>query len=278
MRKQRIDIILYERGLAESRSKAQRLIMAGQVRMEGQLVIKPATKVPTDAKLEIIPGPKFVSRGGEKLAAALKEFRLDVRGSVCVDVGASTGGFTDCLLQNGAKHVYSIDVGKGILHWKLRQDERITIMESTNARYVERLPEPIDLVTIDASFISVKSLLPVAKNWLQNAPSQKKQDQKINFEHQKVVALIKPQFEAGRTEVSKGRGIIQDINIHKRVLLSVLDTAQKLGYSAIDLMQSPLLGPKGNREFMTLLTFPGSKKSDLKALLEDLYKDHPYNE
>jgi 23S rRNA (cytidine1920-2'-O)/16S rRNA (cytidine1409-2'-O)-methyltransferase len=278
MSKQRIDIILYERGLAESRSKAQRLIMAGQVRVEGQLVIKPATKVPTDAKFEISPGPKFVSRGGEKLAAALKEFGLDVRGSVCVDVGASTGGFTDCLLQNGAEHVYSIDVGKGILHWKLRQDERITIMESTNARYVERLPEPIDLVTIDASFISLKILLPVVENWFQNAPSHEIQDGKVNFEHQKVVALIKPQFEAGRIEVSKGRGIIQDINIHKRVLLSVLDTAQKLGFSAIDLMQSPLLGPKGNQEFLTLLAFPGSKKSDPNALIEGLYKDHPYIE
>jgi 23S rRNA (cytidine1920-2'-O)/16S rRNA (cytidine1409-2'-O)-methyltransferase len=278
MSEQRIDIILFERGLVESRSQAQRLIMAGQVRAAGELVIKPATKVPRDVKLDIISGPQYVSRGGEKLAAALIEFRLDVRGMVCADIGASTGGFTDCLLQKGAKHVYSIDVGKGILHWKLRQDNRITLMESTNARYIEKLPEPIDLVTIDASFISLKILMPVVKKWFQNTPSLKMRDGEENFEYQKVIALIKPQFEAGRTEASKGHGVITDKKIHKRVILSVLDTAQNLGFSVNGLMQSPLLGPKGNKEFLALLSFPGANITDLKTLIGGLFKDHPQGE
>src|SRR5512140_1167152 len=150
MPKMRLDMLLVERGLAESRAKAQALIMAGEVRVDGQVAIKPATSVDSASNVEVEHGPRFVSRGGEKLDAALEAFKLPVSGRVCADVGASTGGFTDCLLQRAAARVYAIDVGKGILHWKLRNDPRVVVMEETNARFVEALPEPVSLVTIDA--------------------------------------------------------------------------------------------------------------------------------
>jgi 23S rRNA (cytidine1920-2'-O)/16S rRNA (cytidine1409-2'-O)-methyltransferase len=156
MAKVRLDVLLVERGLAESRSKAQAMIMAGQVRVADQVLLKPATSIPADSVLTVHSGPRFVSRGGEKLDAALEAFQIDVSGRICADVGASTGGFTDCLLQRGAARVYAIDVGKGILHWKLRNDPRVMVMEESNARYVESLPEPVALVTVDASFISVE--------------------------------------------------------------------------------------------------------------------------
>ncbi|HEY9153096.1 MAG TPA: TlyA family RNA methyltransferase, partial [Anaerolineales bacterium] len=166
MTKVRLDVLLVERGLAESRAKAQALIMAGQIRVNGQTALKAATTLEPDAALTVDSGPRFVSRGGEKLDAALESFNMDVKDLTCADVGASTGGFTDCLLQRGAAKVYAIDVGKGILHWKLRNDPRVVIMEETNARFVESLPEPISLATIDASFISLKILLPVVKKWI----------------------------------------------------------------------------------------------------------------
>lgn len=156
MPRTRLDLLLVERGLAESRTLAQRLVMAGQVRVDGQLVLKPSTPVLPGVRLDLDAGPRFVSRGGEKLEAALTAFPIRVEGRICADVGASTGGFTDCLLQHGAARVYAIDVGKGLLHWKLRTDPRVIIMEETNARFVESLPEPLGLVTIDASFISLK--------------------------------------------------------------------------------------------------------------------------
>jgi len=170
MPKVRLDVLLVERGLAESRAKAQALIMAGQVRVADQVALKPATAVQADAMLTVDTGPRFVSRGGEKLDAALETFGMDVKEFVCADVGASTGGFTDCLLQRGAARVYAIDVGKGILHWKLRNDERVVVMEQTNARYVESLPEHVSLVTVDASFISLKIILPVVKKWISPHP------------------------------------------------------------------------------------------------------------
>ncbi|MDY6868922.1 MAG: TlyA family RNA methyltransferase, partial [Chloroflexota bacterium] len=154
MKKKRIDILLVEKGLVESRNRAQRLVMAGEVRVNGEMVHKSSTQIAQDADIQIMQRPKYVSRGGKKLAAAIEAFNVEVSDKVCADVGASTGGFTDCLLQNGAKKVYAIDVGYGVLHWKLRQDERIVIMERTNARYLGDLPESMDLVTIDASFIS----------------------------------------------------------------------------------------------------------------------------
>ena len=165
MPKIRLDVLLMERGLAESRAKAQALIMAGQVRVNDQVALKPATATDPKSTLTVDHGPRFVSRGGEKLDAALEAFAIDVKGLVCADVGASTGGFTDCMLQRGAEKVYAIDVGKGILHWKLRNYARVIVMEETNARHVESLPEKVSFVTVDASFISLKILLPVVKKW-----------------------------------------------------------------------------------------------------------------
>lgn len=236
---------MVERGLAESRSLAQRLVMAGQVRVDGQVALKPSVNLETNAVITVDHGPPFVSRGGEKLAAALDHFPITVQDKICADVGASTGGFTDCLLQHGAARVYAIDVGRGILHWKLRKDRRVVVMEETNARYLERLPELVELVTIDASFISLKVLLPVVKGWLEpNAD---------------LVVLVKPQFEAGRQEVAKGDGVIRDPLVHQRILEEVLSFAQSVGFEAKEAIRSPLLGPKGNVEFLAwLVTSPDS--------------------
>src|SRR5918996_3409074 len=187
MAKVRLDVLLVERGLAESRAKAQAMIMAGQVRVADQVTLKPATAVPADSTLTVDSGPRFVSRGGEKLDAALEAFGIDVTGFICADVGASTGGFTDCLLQRGAAKVYAIDVGKGILHWKLRNDPRVVVMEETNARYVESLPEQVSLITIDASFISLKILLPVVRRWISPPPPTPPPPGEGN-----IIALIKP--------------------------------------------------------------------------------------
>lgn len=209
--------------------------MAGEVTVNGQLADKPGSLVVADSVVEIKTPPRFVSRGGEKLAAALESFGLRASGWVCADVGASTGGFTDCLLQNGAARVYAIDVGAGILDWRLRNNPRVVVMEETNARYVEKLPETVRLVTIDASFISLKILLPVAQKWL--APEGE------------IVALIKPQFEAGRSRVGRG-GVVRDPEVHREVLLNVLTFAESLGFSTAGLIRSPLLGPAGNVEFL----------------------------
>lgn len=239
-----------ERGLAESRAKAQALIMAGQVRVDGQVTLRPATVISAASTLTVDPGPRFVSRGGEKLEAALQAFRLEVKGLTCADVGASTGGFTDCLLQRGAAKVYAIDVGKGILHWKLRNDPRVVVMEETNARYVESLPEPVELVTVDASFISLKILLPVVKGWLASSPMRSFPGGRGEGN---IVALIKPQFEAGRKDVSRGQGVIRSPQLHRQVLLDVLTFAAQQGLSVRGLMRSPILGPKGNVEFLAWL-------------------------
>jgi 23S rRNA (cytidine1920-2'-O)/16S rRNA (cytidine1409-2'-O)-methyltransferase len=251
MPKVRLDILLVERGLAESRAKAQALIMAGQVRVADQVTLKPATAVDSESNVTIDSGPRFVSRGGEKLDAALEAFHIDVNGFTCADVGASTGGFTDCLLQRGASKVYTIDVGKGILHWKLRNDSRVVVMEETNARYVESLPERIDLVTVDASFISLKVLLPIIKKWIN--------------EKTILICLIKPQFEAGKKDVSRGDGVIRDPEIHRQVLLDVLTFAQNEGFGIRGLVKSPLLGPKGNVEFLAWMDLNG-----MSASLEEL--------
>lgn len=248
MPKVRLDVLLVERGLAESRAKAQALIMAGQVRVADQVALKPATAVDASAALTVDPGPRFVSRGGEKLDAALEAFSIDVSKLVCADVGASTGGFTDCLLQRGAARVYAIDVGKGILHWKLRNDPRVVVMEETNARHVESLPEPVSLVTVDASFISLKILLPVVRKWISPSPLAPLPEGEGN-----IVALIKPQFEAGRKDVARGDGVIRDPQIHRQVLLDVLGFARQEGCRVRGLIRSPLLGPKGNAEFLAWL-------------------------
>jgi 23S rRNA (cytidine1920-2'-O)/16S rRNA (cytidine1409-2'-O)-methyltransferase len=267
--KVRLDVLIVERGLAESRAKAQALIMAGEVRVNGQTALKAATAIEPDAALTIDSGPRFVSRGGEKLDAALEAFKVDVKGLTCADVGASTGGFTDCLLQRGAAKVYAIDVGKGILHWKLRNDPRIIVMEETNARFVGSLPEPISLATIDASFISLKILLPVVKKWmppLRLPPFSKKMG---GEQEGGIIALIKPQFEAGKKDVARGDGVIRDPQIHRQVLFDVLTFAQGEGFSVRGLIKSPLLGPKGNTEFLARLGF--DQGEDVQNLMENVF-------
>jgi 23S rRNA (cytidine1920-2'-O)/16S rRNA (cytidine1409-2'-O)-methyltransferase len=254
MGKKRIDRALVEAGLAESRSLAQRLIMAGQVRADGQLVHKASQMVDTEARLTVEHGPDFVSRGGEKLRAAIQAFRLEVSGKVCADVGASTGGFTDCLLQAGAARVYAIDVGRQQLHWRLRQDERVVSMESVNVRHLETLPESVSLVTVDVSFISLRLVLPVIAGWL--TPGGE------------VVALVKPQFEAGRSEVKRG-GVVKDPSVHRRVVEEVMDAARGIGLFPTGLIMSPLIGPKGNHEF--LLHLQPIDSGEGQALLEDLF-------
>lgn len=248
MARERLDVLLVASGLAESRAQAQRLVMAGQVRVNGQIVLKPATNIPSDASIALDKRPQFVSRGGEKLEAALMAFKIQVQGRSCADVGASTGGFTDCLLQHDAKQVFAIDVGRGILDWKLRQDARVIVMEGTNARFVERLSQVVDLVTIDASFISLKILLPVVKGW-QHPLGERETGME-------VIALIKPQFEAGRTLVARGKGVIRDPFVHQRVVAEILEFAQTIGYSLHGLIRSPILGPKGNIEFLAYLRTP----------------------
>jgi 23S rRNA (cytidine1920-2'-O)/16S rRNA (cytidine1409-2'-O)-methyltransferase len=254
MPKVRLDVLLVERGLAESRAKAQAMIMAGQVRIAGQVTLRPATAISADSVLTVDSGPRFVSRGGEKLDAALEAFGVNVTGLVCADVGASTGGFTDCLLQRGAVKVYAIDVGKGILHWRLRNDPRVVVMEEINARFVESLPEQVSLVTVDASFISLKILLPVVKSWILPSPLRPSPSARGDGGEGNIIALIKPQFEAGKRDVSRGDGVIRDPKIHKQVLLDVLGFAQQEGFHARGLIKSPLLGPKGNSEFLAWLS------------------------
>lgn len=257
----RLDLYLIELGLVEDRSLAQRLIMAGQVRVNKQVQFAPATIIPRDAVVEIEQGPCFVSRGGEKLEAALQAFSIQVKGKICADVGASTGGFTDCLLQYGAKRVYAIDVGEGILEWRLRQHTQVVVMEGINARYVTSLPEPIDLVTIDASFISLKILLPVVKNWF--AACERK-------DIGQVIALIKPQFESTRTQAARERGVIRDPEVHRQVLLKVLSFADAEGFEILGLLRSPLLGPKGNTEFLVQMAFPGKKDGKIDNLVSSV--------
>lgn len=252
----RVDVLLVERGLVESRNLAQRLVMAGEVRVGGEMVHKPSTQVPVDAQIEVRERPQFVSRGGKKLAAALEAFSVDPAGKICADVGASTGGFTDCLLQNGAIKVYAIDVGYGVLHWKLRQDPRVVVMERTNARYLESLPEPVDLVTIDASFISLSLILSAVRDWFKGSLGQ-------------VIALVKPQFEAGRKAAARHAGVIKDRSVHEEVLKSTLSEAIALGFWPMGLIPSPIRGPKGNVEFLVDLRLGEAEQNeDLEMMIE----------
>ncbi len=274
MPKSRLDLLLVERGLAESRAKAQALVMAGQVRVDGETEIKPSAQVAPEARLEVEAAPRFVSRGGEKLEAALAAFPIDVRGRVCADVGASTGGFTDCLLQHGAAKVYAIDVGKGLLHWKLRNDPRVAVMEQTNARFVESLPEAVSLATIDASFISLKILLPVVKRWTLPLHPSPPSPLPISGEGCRgegiILALIKPQFEAGRKESARGQGVIRDPAVHRAVLTDVLTFAQSNGFAVRGLARSPVVGPKGNVEFLAWLQAGSGEPCDVAALIQSV--------
>jgi 23S rRNA (cytidine1920-2'-O)/16S rRNA (cytidine1409-2'-O)-methyltransferase len=253
--KERLDKLLVERGLAATRAKAQALVMAGEVLVEGEPAGKPGMSIPTTARLELVAALPYASRGGFKLAAALDAFGLDVSGRVCADVGACTGGFTDVLLQRGAARVYAIDVGYGQLEWRLRQDERVTILERTNARYLETLAEPVSFVCIDVSFISVKLILPAVKGWLAPPGSD-------------IVILVKPQFEAGRENVGKG-GIVKDAAVHRQVLHDVLGWAEANELSPAGLIRSPIEGAEGNIEFLAWLR-PGLAAADWRAWVDPL--------
>lgn len=252
--KQRLDQLVHQRGLAASREKARAMIMAGEVLVNGQVVDKPGAQVNTQAEVSIQSKPRFVSRGGDKLAWALEAFQLNIIGCVCADVGAGTGGFTDCLLQNGVARVYALDVGYGQLAYSLRQDARVVVMERTNARYVETLPEPVNLVVVDTSFISLKLLLPVIKGWLTPQAD--------------IITLIKPQFEAGKQDVGKG-GVVKDSKVHARVLEEILSFAQEQRFTIRGLTVSPLKGPAGNIEFLARLGWGDNAASlDIKALTQ----------
>lgn len=252
--KKRIDVLMVERGLTTSRSMAQRLIMAGQVRLDGQLIYKASETVNPDGDIKVVSLPKFVSRGGDKLAEALAAFKIEPIGWTCADVGASTGGFTDCLLQAGAKKVYAIDVGKGQLHYRLQKDRRVISLESINVRYLDELPELVDLVVVDVSFISLGYVIPVVRNWLQSQGS--------------IIALIKPQFEAGKDQVGKG-GVVRDPAVHIQVLRQVFESVAQHDLTLAGLIRSPLKGPKGNIEFLTLIN-KTSLSLDLEKLISSV--------
>jgi len=243
----RLDQALVERGLCESREKARRAVLAGQVRVNAQSARKPSDPVKPDDALTLDAGEKYVSRGGHKLEHALKQFQLDVAGRVALDLGASTGGFTDCLLQHGAARVYAVDVGRGQLAWKLRQDPRVIVMEKTNARLLTaaQFPPPFapaDMAVIDCSFISLRKILPAA------VPLLKPDGQ--------IVALIKPQFEAGKKLVKKG-GVVRDSRVHEAVTNMIRGFAtQTLGRTLLGVTEAPLLGPAGNKEFLIALRKP----------------------
>ncbi len=253
--KKRLDIAVHERGLTLTRSKAQGMIMAGEVLVNGEVVDKAGTRVTDADDITLVSRPRFVSRGGDKLAGALADFAFNPSGMVCADVGASTGGFTDCLLQSGAERVYAIDVGYGQLDYSLRVDERVIVIERTNARYLESLDEPIDLAVVDASFISLTKLLPAMHGWLKPAGA--------------IIALIKPQFEAGRDDVGKG-GIVRDTNVHRQVLHETLTFALGLGLFVSGLTVSPIRGATGNIEFLVWLHQPTETDTeiDLSILIE----------
>ncbi len=238
VKKERLDVLLLQRGLAESRERAKRMILAAQVLVNDRVIDKPGTRVPATAEITVKERPAYVSRGGLKLEAALDAFDIDPQGWVAADIGASTGGFTDCLLQRRAARVYAIDVGYGQLAWKLRKDPRVVVMERVNARYLTSLPESIDLATADVSFISLKLILPAAKGLLRPGGQ--------------IIALIKPQFEAGRRQVRRG-GVVKDPAVHRSVLYDVLGWAVAHGLRVMGLIASPLVGPAGNVEFLSHL-------------------------
>jgi 23S rRNA (cytidine1920-2'-O)/16S rRNA (cytidine1409-2'-O)-methyltransferase len=253
--RRRVDEILVERGLASSRSQARALIMAGEVRSGDRVIDKAGTMLDAGVEIEVIEPPRFVSRGGEKLAHALRNFEIDVEGRVCADFGASTGGFTDCLLQAGARKVYAIDVGYGQLDYRLRSDPRVVVMERVNARYLDALPEPVDIVVIDVSFISLALVLPAAFQVL--APDGI------------CLALVKPQFEAGRENVGRG-GVVRDPAIHARVLADVARAARRIGFTPVGVTASPITGPAGNREFLLHLSRESDTPGGLAARIEEL--------
>lgn len=239
--KKRLDVLVTERGLAESRERAKTLIMTGQVYVDNQKADKPGDTFAEEAQIEVRgKGLRYVSRGGLKLEKAMREFDLELTGTVCMDIGASTGGFTDCMLQNGAEKVYAVDVGYGQLAWSLRNDPRVVNLERTNARYLtkEQIPQEIGFFSVDVSFISLTIILPAVRPLL--SP------------HGRAVCLIKPQFEAGREKVGK-KGVVRDKTVHREVIEGILDFALHHGYSVLGLTYSPVKGPEGNIEYLAYL-------------------------
>ncbi len=236
--RRRLDLELVERGVVDTRSRARALVMAGEILVNGKAETRAGALIGAHDIVTLRDRPRFVSRGGDKLSHALDAFAIDPANLVCADLGASTGGFTDCLLQRGAARVYAVDVGYGQLDASLRSDPRVVVMERVNARYLNELPEPVDFVSIDVSFISLELILPVAARLLKPDGV--------------CVPLIKPQFEAGRRDVGKG-GVVRDPAIHRRVLLAVMDAATQHGFGCHGLVRSPITGPAGNVEFLAHL-------------------------
>lgn len=251
-KKERLDLLLVEKGIITSREKAKACIMEGKVYVDGQKLDKSGEKVSVNANIEYRGETlKYVSRGGLKLEKAMNTYNISLEGKVCMDIGASTGGFTDCMLQNGAKKVFSVDVGYGQFAWKLRTDERVVCMERTNIRYVtlEDIGEQLDFASIDVSFISLKKIMPATLNLLKDDGE--------------VVALIKPQFEAGREKVGK-KGVVREISTHKEVVRGIIDFLMEQNLNILGVGYSPIKGPEGNREYLVYFTKDISKMSDYK--------------
>lgn len=254
--KERIDIVLVKKNLVESREKAKRCIMAGLVYADGEKVDKPGTKVPLDSEILLKGNPiPYVSRGGLKLEKALNTFSLQIDGRIALDIGASTGGFTDCMLKNGVKKVFAIDVGYGQLDWKLQTDDRVVVLDRTNVRYItkEDIGVLANLVSIDVSFISLKLVLPKVKE--------------ITTDDVDIIALIKPQFEAGREKVGK-KGVVRDIKVHKEVIREIYDFCLSIGLNFNALTYSPVKGAEGNREYLAHITKDNNFKFDIEEQIE----------
>lgn len=260
--KERLDIVLVQRKLAASREKAKSIIMEGLVYVNGQKSDKPGTPVKEDDQIEIRGEVlRYVSRGGKKLEKAMQVFPIQLDGRVCIDIGASTGGFTDCMLQNGAAKVYAVDVGYGQLAWKLRSDPRVVCLERTNARYLthQEIPEEPDFSSVDVSFISLKLILPAVANVLKDGGY--------------AASLVKPQFEAGREKVGK-KGVVRDPAVHKEVLEHYLEHAREAGFGVLGLTYSPIRGPEGNIEYLGFLQKGAETTAafDLDALVEESHQ------
>ncbi len=258
--KKRLDVLLVEQGLADSREKAKAIIMSGIVYVDNNKEDKAGTTFEETAKVEVRGNTlRYVSRGGLKLEKAMNNFGVTLDGKVCMDVGASTGGFTDCMLQNGAVKVYSVDVGHGQLAWKLRNDERVVCMEKTNIRYVtpEDIDDRVEFASIDVSFISLTKVLPAVKELL--------------TENGEIVCLIKPQFEAGREKVGK-KGVVRELSTHIEVVQMIVDYVRNNGFRTLDLSYSPIKGPEGNIEYLLYMTKDESRENaefDIKALVSE---------
>lgn len=264
-KKERLDILLVEKGIFTSRERAKTSIMAGKIFVDGQRVDKAGEKVSVDAEI-IFKGQEipYVSRGGLKLEKAMKEFGISLENKTCMDIGASTGGFTDCMLQNGAKKVFSIDVGYGQFAWKLRTDPRVVCMERTNIRYVipDDIGELTDFASIDVSFISLKKIMPATINLLSDKGE--------------VVALIKPQFEAGKEKVGK-KGVVRDINVHNEVVKSIVDYLLSQGLNILALSYSPIKGPEGNIEYLVYFTKDKDRESKFSIDDVEIIVDQSHN-